>query len=411
MPMTVIPYARHQPYRNDAYTRAMADLLLRRGDVAAELALRRGAGSAATWNNVGQTTMATMAAIGNQRDEERNLAAAQAERDRAHALKMREMDERTADRRADEAWRQGQFRDASARNAADDLVPGETISPEDYTRSFAGTSASRRFRRVPGQPEEPMVYGPDYAGPTKPATPERYARVPNWTEQKQDDQLELQIASARIAMQNTLADNLRADEAAANTREFREEMLRTRNFIAEAARDQKKLTNMFTLSGAVKSHPAYTKMLDFESGLQAVEAGLQQGNGLGDIAAINAFQRLVDPGVSVREGDVRLLESAIALGSKLSPTFWADKLRGGDRLPEDMRVAMQQASRDLYTSRAKTYAESVGDMFKQQANAASVPYALIARDFPIPDFRPTTRTTGSGGGFFGDPNRQPKPKQ
>jgi hypothetical protein len=170
-------------------------------------------------------------------------------------------------------------------------------------------------------------------------------------------------------------------------------MLETRRFLANAQQDQKAFQNMIALSGQVKSHPAYTKMLDFESGLQAVETGLKQGNGLGDIAAINAFQRLVDPGVSVREGDVHLLESAIALSTKLDPGFWAEKIQKGSRLPDDMRAAMQTAARDLYAARTKTYNETVGDTFKQQSAAGGIPFSLIGRDFPVDPW-----TAGGAGG-------------
>ena len=450
MPQTMltIPYARQQPVDNSDYIRAMSELMLHRGDVAAQARMARGAANMAAWNNVGNIAMSTFAGIGKQRDEERDRAMRQATLDREYALKQREMEERAADRRAEEAWRQAQFRENRGKEFTEGADVGSAITPEEEAQMVRGTASAGRWAhqapvaaRLPATAmADTMGIGgysdaqgiTDFAQPTRPtmsadtaAQPEQYVRTPNTQEslaqknlERQDQALAAQTydrrvdntrqgAMMRAQLENMALDNKRADLALKDSAEARRDAAETRRFIAQATQDQRALQNMFTLSGQVKSHPAYTKMLDFESGLQAVESGLKQGNGLGDIAAINAFQRLVDPGVSVREGDIKLLEGAISLSSKLDPSFWISKIQRGDRLPDALRQQMQQAARDLYVARTNTYNETTGNTFRQQAAEAHIPFALIGRDFQIPDFGQSPKPGGPTSPI-NDPSKQPK---
>ena len=69
--------------------------------------------------------------------------------------------------------------------------------------------------------------------------------------------------------------------------------------------------------------------------------------GVMDIALINIFQRMIDPGVSVREGDVQLLQSASGLAAKIG--LWGSKIFGaGEKLPKEARAEMFQLATDYY---------------------------------------------------------------
>ena len=70
--------------------------------------------------------------------------------------------------------------------------------------------------------------------------------------------------------------------------------------------------------------------------------------GVMDIALINIFQRMIDPGVSVREGDVQLLQSAMGVGAKIG--LWFNKVFAeGVKLTKEARAEMFQLITDFYT--------------------------------------------------------------
>jgi hypothetical protein len=469
MPPIVIPYASSAPYDNSAYVSRMADLMLRRGDVTADALRRAGDARAQMWSNVGNVALSTLSQIGAARDAERQRALLlkqqefeNAMKQRDYDLREREMESAAADREAARKWQEMQFRENSADRAIDRIAVGTVISPDDYKR-YDGTSAAESLEYQPArdarlsaksmldargmdsyQPvvqssiaDDPTVAGfqpgvgvgpreqdfpqwlPSYKmsmSDDVAARPEGYKRVPTQAELVQQQNLQMQQENqlrddrrAEVAAQAAMANQLRDDEYRVRSdqerNDLRRQSLEIQRWMAENGQDQRKTTNMLAISGQVKSHPAYTKMLDFENGLEAVETGLNVGDGAGDITAINAFQRLVDPGVSVREGDVKLLQSASSWLARMNPSYWIEQLKQGSKLPPETREAMRTLARQMYAARARTYSERVGDVFKQQAAAAGVPYGLVARDFPVPDY---STAQPNGGGFFNDPNRRPQ---
>ena len=89
---------------------------------------------------------------------------------------------------------------------------------------------------------------------------------------------------------------------------------------------------------------------DLEGGFVGLISALDQENGVGDISAINSFQRLaVDPGVAVREGDVALLQSAQSFGDQA--LLRAQGLMVGDKLTPEARTQMRTLSAQIYDSR------------------------------------------------------------
>jgi len=89
---------------------------------------------------------------------------------------------------------------------------------------------------------------------------------------------------------------------------------------------------------------------DLEPNVAALIASLEQGTGVGDIAAINAFQRIaVDPGVAVREGDVALLQSAQSFTDQAS--LKAKGLWKGDKLTPEARTQMLDVAKNVYKFR------------------------------------------------------------
>lgn len=140
---------------------------------------------------------------------------------------------------------------------------------------------------------------------------------------------------------------------------------------------------MTQMSNSLKSHPMYMDMLDIDGARRGVDVGLSQKNGFGDITAINAFQRMVDPGVSVREGDVALLQGSASWLSRVLSDFPIERLKTGARLPDEVREQMRTVAKQLYDIRASHYNDSVGSQFKSQAGVTGIPFHYIGRDFAV----------------------------
>ena len=75
-------------------------------------------------------------------------------------------------------------------------------------------------------------------------------------------------------------------------------------------------------------------------------------NWFNDIALINAFQKIVDPWVSVKEGDVSLLQSSIALKDKLNPSNLISKVNAGTKLTPETRKQMLDSTVAIYNAQA-----------------------------------------------------------
>lgn len=86
-----------------------------------------------------------------------------------------------------------------------------------------------------------------------------------------------------------------------------------------------------------------TEIEYYKDQAERVFIGLAQNNTVGDIAAINALQRMIDPGVSVREGDVTLLEMATPWVSYLA--LLKEKATGGGRFLQEEREKMANLAR------------------------------------------------------------------
>lgn len=90
-------------------------------------------------------------------------------------------------------------------------------------------------------------------------------------------------------------------------------------------------------------------------------ASLNQETGVGDIAAINSFQRLVvDPGVAVREGDVALLQSAQSWTDEAA--LAARGLLVGDKLTDKARQQMRDVVKDVYSLRVDLVEENTAQI-------------------------------------------------
>jgi len=153
----------------------------------------------------------------------------------------------------------------------------------------------------------------------------------------------------------------------------------------------KQLTSAIQIGGSLKSHPAYTDMIDVQTGMNGVKSGLSQKIGFGDIVAINAFQRMIDPGATVRAEDIVTLQKGSAFINKVLELYPIEKLRTGAMLPQETRDEMMKTAKDLYEIHARGYNSTVGEQYKNLARGAGVDFSYIGADFPV-----TAKETGGG---------------
>tara|TARA_S200002703_G_scaffold42066_1_gene36420 strand:+ start:41 stop:1213 length:1173 start_codon:yes stop_codon:yes gene_type:complete len=78
--------------------------------------------------------------------------------------------------------------------------------------------------------------------------------------------------------------------------------------------------------------------------MRIVEKSLNDKTGSGDIAAVNAYQRMIDDGV-VRSEDVNLQREAVSLVQQVKA--WKDKAVKGELLPQAVRDNMRRVARAL----------------------------------------------------------------
>lgn len=183
------------------------------------------------------------------------------------------------------------------------------------------------------------------------------------------DKANLELTKGKITAQNIKNEKDQASLDAVDNGELNE--------------DQRK--EALTLSKAVTGNASYKDMLDIQTGMLGVITGINQDNGFGDIAAINAFQRMVDPGATVRSEDVTLLQSAAAFIAKTAPPFVIDKLKKGDKLPPSVREQMKKTALELYDTRRNNYESSISPQ-RNLSEQAGIDFGkFVATEFKTAD--------------------------
>lgn len=148
---------------------------------------------------------------------------------------------------------------------------------------------------------------------------------------------------------------------------------------AELSEGQARLLN--SLGDDYKSDPFIKNANEAVASQSIVQGSLNQQNGFGDIAAINAMQRMIDPGVAVREGDVTLMQQAIPRLER-----WGLKTKNlviGDQLTPAVRLEMSKLADELVDQRASIANEKAIPKFKRKAEKIGLDFDLIGEEFAV----------------------------
>ena len=142
------------------------------------------------------------------------------------------------------------------------------------------------------------------------------------------------------------------------------------------------------LQSQVQGGQVYADTQDVAQGLAGVEAAYKESQtaerpGVSDLAMINNYQRIIDPGATVRSEDVNLiLERATALFDRLSPKFKLKQWAKGDVLPQPTRDAIRDMSRELYGAFRTSVNAKMETMYGRLAGQAGSNLKEIGAIFP-----------------------------
>lgn len=101
----------------------------------------------------------------------------------------------------------------------------------------------------------------------------------------------------------------------------------------------------------VSKNSTYSKTTSMRNYADNVIASLSLGSGVGDIAAINQFQKVIDEGAVTRDQDVKLIQDSQSLVNTLKTKV--KKLEKGEQLSPELRKQMREAVEKMYTKQVE----------------------------------------------------------
>jgi hypothetical protein len=110
----------------------------------------------------------------------------------------------------------------------------------------------------------------------------------------------------------------------------------------------KQVTLISKLNADVSKNDTYQKTTNMLNFVNNVKTALSQETGVGDIAAINQFQKVIDEGAVTRDQDVQLIQSSQSLLNTLQTKI--TKLQKGQQLSPELRAEMNSAVDSLLTA-------------------------------------------------------------
>lgn len=166
----------------------------------------------------------------------------------------------------------------------------------------------------------------------------------------------------------------------ANQNKLQREYLKGKNEGPEGVYTKQQQASVNQLYDRFNRNDYVKKAQSAQSSVDIILQGLSQNNSTGDIAAINQFQSgLIDPGATVREGDVVLIRNAAPVLARVQ-NYLPQLLKGGV-LPPQMRDEMKKISTQIYNMRAKNAMEIPVKQFKNNAQNAGIQFEDIGQEF------------------------------
>lgn len=129
------------------------------------------------------------------------------------------------------------------------------------------------------------------------------------------------------------------------------------------------------LAGSIQHNPILSAYAKQKQAFDTLKSGFEDptAGGFSDMAMIEGFQRIVNPGAVVRQGTMDNMKSAVGWLSKLDPSFQWNKATVGESLTQPARQRlMQLAQADFQKSTASATRELAGKR-------------ILARQYGVPE--------------------------
>lgn len=115
--------------------------------------------------------------------------------------------------------------------------------------------------------------------------------------------------------------------------------------------DSKQEKAIDQINTSISNNPAFKKYVSMQTYINNVESALSQKSGIGDIAAINQFQKVIDEGAVTRDQDVKLIQSAQSVASQLNTM--KNKIEKGEQLAPTQRSQMLELTQKMLVAQKK----------------------------------------------------------
>jgi len=247
------------------------------------------------------------------------------------------------------------------------FVPPEQLAEAKQVRgelrkTLAGLEAPKPVKQTQIEPQRPGFY------PIEKAQEEASREIPGWKPAEIDEKTVKTVGGQTFFLvkpRKALSPKELAEEKAA---------------VSAPILSKDQITVYDKLASNVQQNPLIKNAIDAKSSHEIVNTSLAEGTGFGDISAINAFQRMVDPGVAVREGDVTLLQTAIPRLKRLGLTV--ENLVVGDRLTPEARKQIKNLASNLAKTRVESAKDSISDL-RETAKDAGINPDRVIRELKI----------------------------
>ncbi len=118
--------------------------------------------------------------------------------------------------------------------------------------------------------------------------------------------------------------------------------------VGASSYNPKQITAISKVNDAISKNATYANTVNMQKYSNNVNNALDQQTGVGDIAAINQFQKVIDEGAVTRDQDVKLIQDSQSFLNSLKTKV--KKLEKGERLSPELRSQMRSVIQSVYDS-------------------------------------------------------------
>lgn len=133
---------------------------------------------------------------------------------------------------------------------------------------------------------------------------------------------------------------------------------------------EQRMKHELAILGDVRQEPAHKQFMEVRNGFQNIQAGKDLDNAQGDLAIINGYAKILDPGSTVREGEFATVGASQGFFERMGvkpATFMK-----GDRLAPDVRARFLKAGEALAEKKSTSAKEDLQSKYGPIAKRAGL---------------------------------------